>query len=34
MSARGKHSLTVYLTAGRWSFSAGTAGKKTYFTVS
>jgi hypothetical protein len=34
MSARGKHSTTVYLTAGRWSFSAASAGNKTYFTVS
>jgi hypothetical protein len=33
MSARGTHSTTVYLTAGRWLFSAGVAGKKTYFTV-
>ena len=33
MSSRGRHSATVHLTAGRWSFAAGNAGKKTYFTI-
>ncbi|HEX4521125.1 MAG TPA: hypothetical protein VH063_16205 [Gaiellaceae bacterium] len=33
LSTRGTHKTTIYLTAGRWSFTAGRAAK-TYFVVS